>query len=171
MATEYRPAPNIDVGGRNIDPEEDRKICCEHNKYRVTVIQVRRNGIILTDRGSEDHSEANRQWPAHIEELLTRGTHGHSGQTSHNSCCVPGGPNHQRSSEEMTSQYLLGPEQGCTGLQGRGSQGWRAMGQHRTQPGERKAPQARQPRHQHGHNMLSRIRLKCEESVRRQTVV
>lgn len=24
MATEYRPAPNAEVGGRNIDPEEER---------------------------------------------------------------------------------------------------------------------------------------------------
>lgn len=29
MATEYRPAPNAEVGGRNIDPEEDRNIRCE----------------------------------------------------------------------------------------------------------------------------------------------
>lgn len=62
-------------------------------------------------------------------------------------------------------QYLLGPEQRWTGLQGGCSQGWGALRQHRTQPGERKTPQARQPRHQHGCSILSCISLRDEQSV------
>lgn len=36
MATEYRPAPNAEVGGRNIDPEKDKKIRCETDKHRFS---------------------------------------------------------------------------------------------------------------------------------------
>lgn len=167
MATEYRPAPNAEVGGRNIDPENHRNICLmtdEHRFYTLgikqsyiiykliicncninriyllflqTLIQfhppiairiginciciakcsfqsisncvicsttetvfIRKVCVIQTKRRSKDHSETNSQWPTHIQELLTWGTHGHSRQTSHNACCVPCSPHHQRTSQE-----------------------------------------------------------------------
>lgn len=65
----------------------------------------------------------------------------------------------QMKCESRGLQYLLGPEQGRTGLQDGCPQGRGALWEHRTEPDKRKTPQARQPRHQHGHNVLSCVSL------------
>lgn len=40
MATEYRPAPNAEVGGRNIDPEKHRKISSMTDKHRFCTLAI-----------------------------------------------------------------------------------------------------------------------------------
>lgn len=59
-----------------------------------------KRSVVLTNRGSKDHPEADSQGSAHVEELLAGGAHGHSGQAAHNARRVPGGPHHQGSSQE-----------------------------------------------------------------------
>lgn len=55
---------------------------------------------IFTDRGGKDYSKADRQGPSHVEELLTGGTHGYSGEAPHDARCVPGGSQDQGAPEE-----------------------------------------------------------------------
>lgn len=71
----------------------------------------------------------------------------------------------QMKCESRSLQYLLGPKQGRKGLQDGCPQGRGALWEHRTEPDERKTPQARQPRHQHGHNVLF-----CQPDRQRHTV-
>lgn len=44
-ATEYSPAPKAEVGGRNIDPETDKKIKSKKKKYNLKRLQLRCLGL------------------------------------------------------------------------------------------------------------------------------
>merc|ERR550534_3169760 len=44
------------------------------------------------DTGTEDDAETHGQGAAHVEEFVTGGAHGNSGQTTNHACRVPGRP-------------------------------------------------------------------------------
>ena len=44
------------------------------------------------EAGAEHNAEAHGQGPAHVEELVTGGAHGHCGEAAHHAGSVPGGP-------------------------------------------------------------------------------
>jgi len=68
------------------------KVCPWSVPYRVH--ETRGNG------GSEDDAESHRQGPAHVEELVTRGSRGDRRQTAHHSGGVPSCPGQDRAAQE-----------------------------------------------------------------------
>ena len=52
------------------------------------------------DAGAENDTQPHGKGSAHVEELVAGSAHGHSGESAHHACSVPGSPGQDRATEQ-----------------------------------------------------------------------